>query len=40
MSNGASNNKIDTKEDIDKFQDALDYVTQYLARLIAEDGEA
>ena len=39
MSNGASNNKIDTKEDIDKFQDALDYVTQYLARLIAEDGE-
>ncbi|MBT36818.1 MAG: bifunctional ornithine acetyltransferase/N-acetylglutamate synthase [Chloroflexi bacterium] len=39
MSNGASGNKIDTKEDIDKFQDALDYVTQYLARLIAEDGE-
>jgi len=39
MSNGASNNKIDTKEDIDKFQEALDYVTQYLARLIAEDGE-
>ena len=39
MSNGASNNKIDTKEDIDKFQEALDYVTQHLARLIAEDGE-
>ena len=39
MSNGASNNKIDTKEDIDKFQEALDYVTQHLSRLIAEDGE-
>ena len=39
MSNGASGNKIDTKEDIDEFQEALDYVTQYLARLIAEDGE-
>ena len=39
ISNGASNNKIDTKEDIDKFQEALDYVTQHLARLIAEDGE-
>ena len=39
MSNGASNNKIDTKEDIDEFQEALDYVTQHLARLIAEDGE-
>ena len=39
MSNGASGNKIDTNEDIDKFQEALDYVTQHLARLIAEDGE-
>ena len=39
MSNGASGNKIDTKEDIEKFQEALDYVTQHLARLIAEDGE-
>ena len=39
MSNGASGNKIDIKEDIDEFQEALDYVTQYLARLIAEDGE-
>ena len=39
MSNGASGNKIDTKEDIDKFQEAIDYVTQHLARLIAEDGE-
>ena len=39
MSNGASGNKIGTKEDIDKFQEALDYVTQHLARLIAEDGE-
>ena len=39
MSNGASGNKIDTKEDIDEFQEALDYVTQHLARLIAEDGE-
>ena len=39
MSNGASGNKIDTKEDIDEFQEALDYVTQNLAQLIAEDGE-
>ena len=39
MSNGASGNKIDTKEGIDEFQEALDHVTQHLARLIAEDGE-
>ncbi len=39
MSNGVSGNKIDTKEDVDEFQEALDYVTQHLARLIAEDGE-
>ena len=39
MSNGASGNIIHTKEDIDEFQEAMDYVTQHLARLIAEDGE-
>ncbi len=39
MSNGASGNKIHTKEDIDEFQEAMDYVTKHLARLIAEDGE-
>ena len=39
MSNGMSKIKIDGKEEIDEFQKALDYVTKYLARLIAEDGE-
>ncbi len=39
MSNGMSQIKIDGKEEIDEFQKALDYVTKYLARLIAEDGE-
>ena len=39
MSNGLSGAIINTKEDIDEFQEALNYVTKYLARLIAEDGE-
>ena len=39
MSNGLSGVIINTKEDIDEFQEALNCVTKYLARLIAEDGE-
>ena len=39
MSNGLSGAIINTKEDINELQEALDYVTKYLARLIAEDGE-
>ena len=39
MSNGMSRISLDSKEELNDFQEALDYLTKYLAKQIAEDGE-
>lgn len=39
MSNGKSGINLNTEDEINEFKEALDYVTKYLAKLIAEDGE-
>ena len=39
MSNGMSGISLSSKEELNEFQEALDYLTKYLAKQIAEDGE-
>jgi len=39
MSNGMSGISLSSKEELNEFQEALDYITKYLAKQIAEDGE-
>ena len=39
MSNGMSGISLTSKEELNEFQEALDYLTKYLAKQIAEDGE-
>ena len=39
MSNGMSEVSLNSKDELNEFQEALDYLTKYLAKQIAEDGE-
>tara|TARA_S200000501_G_scaffold367177_1_gene403134 strand:- start:713 stop:1912 length:1200 start_codon:yes stop_codon:yes gene_type:complete len=39
MSNGVSGINLSSDEELDEFQEALDYLTKFLAKQIAEDGE-
>tara|TARA_E500000331_G_scaffold61082_1_gene55658 strand:- start:2012 stop:3211 length:1200 start_codon:yes stop_codon:yes gene_type:complete len=39
MSNGESGVSLASKDELNDFQEALDYLTKYLAKQIAEDGE-
>ena len=39
MSNGVTGINLSSDEELDEFQEALDYLTKFLAKQIAEDGE-